>query len=120
MKIDSADKYFSLYVRTRDNWTCQRCFTKYTPPTKGLHCSHLMGRGKEATRYEPLNATALCHGCHSYLTAHPAEHTAFQVKRLGQDTVDKLILASNTYHKKNRKLEATYWKQELDKLQDAV
>jgi len=75
-----------------------------------------MGRGKEATRFEPLNCDALCYGDHAYLTAHPAEHYQWQVKRKGQSTVDKLVLQSNTYKKKERKLEAMYWQNELDNL----
>ena len=75
-----------------------------------------MGRRKENTRYEPLNAVALDYGCHQYFTSHPAEHYAWQVKRLGQETVDKITLMSNLYKKKDRALEALYWKAELAKL----
>ncbi len=112
MKIDLADKEFSKYIRARDNWTCQRCLKQYNPPTNALHCSHFQGRGKEGTRFEPLNADAICHGCHRYFTAHPAEHYEWQVQRKGQDIVDKLVLQSNTYKKKDRKLEAIYWKRQ--------
>lgn len=113
MKIDQADKYFSLWVRTRDGWTCQRCLKRYEPPTSALHCSHFMGRAKENTRFEPLNATSLCYGCHIYFGSHPAEHYEFQVKRLGQKVIDQLKLAAHTYKKKDRKLEAMYWKDKL-------
>lgn len=117
IKIDQADKNFSLYIRTRDNWTCQRCLKRYDENAKSaLHCSHFFGRGKEATRFEPLNADALCYGCHQYFTSHPMEHYDWQVKRKGQVVVDKLRLASNGYKKKERKLEALYWRQELAKL----
>jgi hypothetical protein len=60
----------------------------------------------------------LDYGCHQYFTSHPAEHYAWQVKRLGQETVDKLVLSSNMYCRKDRKSEAMYWRQELKKLQD--
>lgn len=113
LKIDTADKLFSLYIRTRDNWSCQRCLKKYAPPTSALHCSHFFGRRKESTRYEPLNACALCMGCHLYFTSHPAEHYEWQVKRLGQNIIDKLTLQANTYKKKDRKLEAMYWRLKL-------
>jgi hypothetical protein len=116
MKIDTADKYFSLYIRTRDNWACQRCGKRHEPPTNALHCSHFKGRGKEATRFEPLNADALCYGCHRYFTAQPDEHYEWQVQRKGKDVVDRVILLSNTYKKRDRKLEAMYWKQELEKI----
>lgn len=113
IKIDMADKYFSLWVRSRDSWACQRCFTPYTPPTSALHCSHFQGRGKEGTRFEPLNCDALCYGCHMYFTAHPAEHYEWQVSRKGQKMVDNLVLLSNTYKKKDRVSEAVYWRQQL-------
>lgn len=120
IKIDAADKAFSEYIRTRDKWTCQRCRKPYDPGIPAhrmaLHCSHFQGRGKEATRFEPLNADALCYGCHQYFTSHPAEHYAWQVQKKGQDVIDRLVLASNGYKKKDRKLELMYWKAELAKL----
>ena len=117
VKIDVADSAFSKYIRTRDNWTCQRCMKKYEPPTSALHCSHFMGRAKEATRFDPENADALCYGCHRYLTAHPAEHMALQIKRKSQQTVDEIILRSNTYKKKDRKMEVLIWRQALKDLE---
>ena len=116
IKIDPADRAFSNYIRTRHNWTCQRCGKQYTPPTSALHYSHFQGRGKEATRFEPDNCDALCYGCHRYFTAQPGEHYQWQVKRKGQATVDRLILQSNTYKKKARKDEALIWKLALEDL----
>lgn len=116
IKIRTSDKLFSQYIRTRDGWTCRRCKTPYTPPTQALHCSHFQGRGKEATRFEPLNADALCYGCHQYFTSHPGEHYAWQVQTKGQNIVDRIVLASNGYKKRDDKLEALLWRQELAKL----
>lgn len=113
VKIDVADKAFSQYIRTRDNWTCQRCHTRYNPPTMALHCSHFQGRGKEATRFDPLNADALCYGCHQYFTSHPADHYTWQIERKGQETIDALVARSNTYHKKDRKTAVIYWRKAL-------
>lgn len=113
VKIDAADRYFSLWIRQRDNWTCQRCGKKYTPPTQALHCSHFKGRGKEATRFDPRNADALCYGCHSYFTSQPDEHYKWQVERKSQETIDEISLLSTKYKKKDRKTEATYWKVKL-------
>lgn len=39
----------------------------------------------------------------------------WQIQRKGQKVVDQLILQSNTYKKKDRKLEAMYWRQQLSK-----
>lgn len=116
VKIDKADSLFSKYVRTKANWTCQRCLTKYPPPTSALHCSHFIGRAKENTRFEESNATALCMGCHLYFTSHPMEHYDWQVLRLGQAEVDRLKLMSHLYKKKDRKSEALYWAQRLKEL----
>lgn len=119
IKIDKADKAFSTYIRTRDNWTCQRCMKRYDPPTSALHCSHFMGRGKEATRFDELNADAICYGCHRYFTAQPAEHYQWQVKKKGQKVVDGLVLRSNQYQKKDRQMAYLYWSQRLKELQNA-
>lgn len=117
VKIDVADQAFSEWIRTRDKWTCQRCGRKANPLVStdrmGIHCSHFQGRGKEATRFDPLNADALCYGCHQYFTSHPAEHYAWQVQRKGQATIDAIVLKSNSYLKKDRKAQAAFWRQEL-------
>lgn len=81
IKITPADKWFSLCVRKRARFQCQRC--NGTPEPGGLHCSHFHGRGKWATRFDPRNGTALCMGCHLYFTAHPYEHAHWQAERLG-------------------------------------
>ncbi len=116
IKIDAADRAFSLYIRTRDGWKCKRCHKQYEPPTSALQCSHFQGRGKESTRFEPLNCDALCYGCHMYFTAQPGEHYAWQVQQKGQKAVDQLIMQSNTYKKKDRKLEKLIWDKALDEL----
>jgi len=113
VKIDAADKAFSLFIRTRDGWNCKRCGKHYEPPTNALQCSHFMGRAKEGTRFEPMNCDALCYGCHQYFTSQPAEHLAWQIEQKGQKMVDQLIVQSNTYKRKDRKLEALIWRQAL-------
>lgn len=116
IKIRTSDKLFSQYIRTRDNWTCQRCGKQYLPPTMALHCSHFKGRGKEPTRFDPENADALCYGCHSYFGGQPDEHLAWQIQRKGQDVIDAVILRSNGYKKRNDKAEAAYWREKLKEL----
>ena len=114
--IDAADKAFSQWIRLRDG-KCLRCQKPLEVNGKGLpvslQASHFQGRGKESTRFDPDNVCALCYGCHQYFTSHPGEHYQWQVQRLGQEKVDQIILASNTYMKKDRKLQEMYWKQQL-------
>jgi hypothetical protein len=123
IKIDTADKLFSQWVRLRDG-KCLRCGSKVEFNGKGEpvshQASHFQGRGKENTRFDPDNVCTLCMGCHMYFTAHPAEHYQWQVQRLGQDKVDQLVLKSNLHKKKDRQLEAFYWRQELKKLTNTV
>lgn len=115
VRIDQADKYFSLYIRYRDNWTCQRCFKKYEPVTNALHCSHFWGRARESTRFDPLNANAHCHGCHSFFTANPELHRQWKLARIGQTEYDKLMIRAETRQKKDRELMVLVWKQEYEK-----
>lgn len=84
IKITPADKAFSLCIRERSNWTCDRCDTFYPEGKRmALHCSHYHGRGKYSTRFDPNNCWAHCFGCHRYLSAHPAEFTAWALEKLG-------------------------------------
>ena len=101
VKLDPADVLFSRWIRLRDT-RCQRCFKPGYGPLgiDGLQASHFQGRRKESTRFHEDNVCALCVNCHRYLGENPAEHYAFQVKRLGQELVDKIVLLSNTTLKK--------------------
>lgn len=116
ISLDGADLVFSKWIRLRDR-RCLRCGSAVRFNPKGLPVSHqnshFQGRGKEATRFDPDNCCTLDGGCHSYFTANPAEHYLWQVERLGQKTVDSIVLASNMYHKKDRRAELLYWKQRL-------
>lgn len=64
IKRTPADVAFSLCIRERSDWTCERCGTKYEPGARGLECSHYHTRGKWGVRFHGLNAEALCTGCH--------------------------------------------------------
>lgn len=120
VKIDPADRVFSQYIRLRDR-ACKRCRSPVKINDKGLpishQASHFQGRRKENTRFDELNADTLCTGCHMYFTANPAEHYAWQVEQKGQEAVDNIVLASNTYCKKDRKLWFIYWGKKLKEIQ---
>lgn len=119
IKLDPADSAFSQWIRLRDK-KCLRCKKPVMLNEKGLpvslQASHFQGRGKESTRFDPENVCALCTGCHAYFTAYPAEHYLWQVQRLGQQTVDALILRSNMTVKKDRKMELIKWRAALKEL----
>jgi NinG protein len=120
IKIDPADRAFSQWIRLRDK-KCLRCGRPVELNGSGmpvnLQASHFQGRGKESTRFDPDNVIALCGGCHAYFTAYPAEHYLWQVERFGQAKVDEIILRSNMYTKKDRKMELIKWRLALKELQ---
>ena len=92
VKILAADTWFGRCVKERVGWTCEKCGKVYNiPDTQGLHCSHFIGRGNYATRFEPLNAFAHCYGCHSYFEQNPHIFTAWVKDKLGLDLYDILM-----------------------------
>lgn len=95
MKRTAADRRFSLMVRERDHFTCQRCGAVHMPNSQGLHSAHCFSRGKLATRTDPENAAALCYGCHRFIDGHPQEREAFFRSRLGDEAYEALQLRSN-------------------------
>ena|SRR3990167_9602660 len=118
IKIDKADQLFSKYIRTRDNWTCQRCKKNYEDNPGGLHCSHYFGRAKESTRFDPENCDALCYGCHQYWGSTDREgYRNFKIIQLGDAYWKRLMLRANSFKKKDRKMEAIIWKKALESLQ---
>jgi hypothetical protein len=89
-----ADRLFSRFIRARDG-SCQLADATCWGP---LECAHIVrrGNGYHATRYEPLNAVALCMGHHSHMTLHPLEWTAWATERLGGATYAALLARART------------------------
>jgi len=90
IKITAGDRMFSLFIRYRDKWTCQRCFRTFPEKSGSLQNSHFWGRGNLSVRHDEENCCALCAGCHQHFTANPSEHRDFFLKRLGQQKYDLL------------------------------
>lgn len=95
IRRDRLDYLFSIYIRHRDGWSCQRCGRHYGRKDRGLHNSHFIGRANMATRFDPNNCMALCYGCHQIYETHKATvYRDFMLKRLGQAMFDALIARS--------------------------
>lgn len=116
IKISKADRLFSIFIRDRAGWSCERCFRKFEPPTQILQCSHFYGRIGKSTRWDPDNAAALCVGCHQYFSSHPVEHREFFLKKLGVIAYDALVVRAHLPTKVDEKLMALYWEQRLKEL----
>lgn len=119
IKRDKADALFSKYIRTRDDWKCQRCTKKFKKGSQGLHCSHFFGRGCETTRFDPENCDALCFGCHKIWGDVDREaYREFKIKQLGQKAFDNLVIRARQTQKKDRKLAYLYVKQLMNELEN--
>lgn len=117
MKLDKADQMFSKYIRNRDNWTCQRCGSKFAPNAPGLHCSHFHGRVRESVRFDPDNAISLCYGCHRYFDeTNRQAYCEFKQKQLGEKRYKALRIRADTLCKKDRKLAYIISKKLLENL----
>jgi len=115
IKIDPADRFFSLYIRYKANWCCERCGTQYEVGSQGLHASHFWSRDRESTRFDPLNVSAHCFNCHNELGGNPELHRQWKLNQIGQAEYDRLMIRAQTRQKKDRKLMAILWKQEHEK-----
>ena len=113
IKITGLDKKFSHFIRSRDDWKCQRCFKQYKPPTSGLHNSHFWGRRNKSVRFDPENCIALCYGCHSHFTANPVLHRMFFLRRLGEIRYNALMVRANTPKKPDYEMINLWLSQEL-------
>jgi hypothetical protein len=84
IRVTVADAVFSKAVRAANDWSCRSCGRYFPEGSRaGLHCSHFFGRRNASTRHEPLNAFALCAGCHMRFGEHPHEHCEFVKEQLG-------------------------------------
>lgn len=125
LKVTETDRLFSLLVRQRDNYTCQRCLKRVEPPTPYIQCAHFYGRKGLSTRYDFDNCLALCGtigfpgGCHGYFSQNPNEFRDFMVKRLGQARFDSLVIRAHTPTKIDEKLLRKAFKIELNRLKNA-
>lgn len=109
IKVDKADKVFSQYIRLRDGKCC-RCGSWVEKNDKGLpvshQASHYFGRGREGTRFDPMNVDCLCWGCHQFWGSDNREdYRRFKIKQLGEKELKAMELRSNLYYKKDRNME---------------
>mgnify|MGYP003394323897 CR=1 FL=1 len=88
---EKADLTFSKWIRERDHNKCVTANRKCKGP---IQCSHLIRRGKTATRYSEINCHAQC-SYHNYLhREYPQEYTAWFVAKYGGNEFVKLELKS--------------------------
>ena len=110
----AADKWFSLCIRHKAEYTCESCGNGATD------CAHIFGRADFTVRWCKLNALALCRHCHDRFGQHPLlfaelvdakwpdRRTMLQVKRRGRlkNNAETRKLISDHYRKQYRAMQS--------------
>ena len=115
-KIDSADRFFSKFIRDRDGQRCRNC--RADGRLIQLECSHFFGRRMESVRFDPDNADALCRTCHQIyesqkgtvkyrrldaIVEHPMPYRAWKIAQLGPQRFSALEVRGHTHVKRERR-----------------
>ena len=125
IKITTADKWFSKYIRVRDivGGEFCRCITCKKP----LHwkfeaqCGHFAKRGEPMTRFHEQNCHAQCAWCNGQNEGEQATHGFAIDKMYGAGTAQKLIHLSKVrgqkpYEKMSLKEIANKYREKFNKL----
>lgn len=103
IKEKKLDDAFSLFIRNKYNWTCERCGLRVPPPTNKIQCSHFYSRSIRPTRFEEDNADCFCQTCHmQWENRKNAEYYDWKLEKLG--TVKFKRLKRLAYRSNNLKV----------------
>lgn len=114
VRIDPLDTLFSVYIRRKAGWKCERCGNM--PDRRGLHCHHFHRRRKQSTRFDPDNGVSLCLGCHQYFGENKDHEEAFMIAKLGEERFDMLQARAMIKCKPDRSAIKLWLKQQLEDL----
>jgi hypothetical protein len=79
-KITPADKAFADCIKTKANYTCERCGNT----ERQMHCSHIYSRSHRTVRWAKDNAMCKCSVCHDWWHANPTESGAWFRNLVGE------------------------------------
>ena len=100
MKLSAEDRAWSVDVKQRERYTCQRCLTFYPEGRRqGIQAHHIFTRSRRSTRWDLVNGVALCTGCHRWAHSNPLEFHELARSWLGADVYDALQARSWTTRK---------------------
>jgi len=91
---------FSLYIRTRDDFTCFTCGKK--GEGKGLHAGHMIPRacGGLSLYFHEENVHAQCYYCNINLGGNGAIYATKFIEKYGQETFDEIIRLKDQGYRK--------------------
>lgn len=117
IKIRQSDKYYSKYLRKKMKYQCEVCGRVHEENSMNLGVSHFNGRANEATRFFDPNCDVLCNiPCHRYFEEHKTEYETWKKKKLGERGFKLLLIQSNTYKKRDDKMDTLIAKELLKSL----
>lgn len=107
MITNTADKWFSKFIRLRDadeNGYCTCITCGNVRHWKNLDCGHFIKRQHMAARFNEKNCAAQCKGCNAFEQGKSAEHEKYIIDTYGKDARD-ILKACERVHFKRSKLE---------------
>jgi hypothetical protein len=118
IKISTADREFSLYVRELHGYGCERCgkiCRMHGEWIARLEASHYFSRSHRSLRFNTDNVRSLCGACHrrmgGYQRDEQGEYDLWMKAKLGEDRYKQLKLEANRYQLKDEKMELLYVRQ---------
>ena len=113
IKEKKLDEIFSLFIRNKYNWTCERCGLRVKPPTNVIQCSHFYSRSIRPTRFEEDNADCFCQKCHmQWENRKNAEYYDWKLKKLTLPRFE--ALKHKAYRTENLKVGGLTEKEKLE------
>lgn len=95
--IKKLDAVFSVWIRTRDNYTCVLCGSKLNPC-----CGHLLKRGKHSTRFDEKNCSCLCRNCNFLDELDHDLYVSWFLEKYGEKEYLELVRKGHTIKKWSR------------------
>ena len=109
IKLWPADRQFSDAIRLSRHYVCEHCGVqggKKGGDLPQIECCHIYGRRHAATRWDTLNALAMCHSCHRSFTECPVAFTRFLEEYVGAGYLQILNEKRNGIFKNNKAIRA--------------
>lgn len=82
------DKWFSKFIRQRDNHICFTCGKLCEPQSS--QCGHFVPRQYLSVRYDERNCNAQCYACNMLYNGQPSAYAVRLKKKYGENIVEEL------------------------------
>lgn len=118
LKKTTAWKWFSLYIKERDNWTCQTCGK--TGKGRFMNAGHyIQAFGHSAVFFDERNVYGQCINCNCYNNGESEKLKNVIIKKHGKSVLNELLRKSKEYKqfsKKELKEISDYYRNKIKEL----